>query len=73
MNLKQLLIELKVSGIRLTEKTGINIYTLYSITGGKQISKSKEDYIISLIYSYYSKEIARLEVLKELRQNKEVI
>lgn len=76
MKIKQLLKDLKISGIKLTEvseKTGININTLYSITGGRQISEEKEKYYISLIYSIYHKELARFEVLKELQHNMEVL
>ena len=76
MILKDLLQELKISGIKLTEvaeRTGINIYTLYSITSGRKISKEKEDYYISLLYSVYHKEIVRLQVLKEIHNNQEVL
>ena len=76
MNLKQMLKDLKVTGIKLTEvaeKTGINIYTLYAITSGKQISKDKEEYIINLLYSIYNKELTRIELLKELQKKREAV
>lgn len=75
MKLQQLLKDLKVSGVKLTqiaETTGINIHTLYAITSGKQISKEKEDYIIALLYSIYNSELARIAVLKDIRKKQEV-
>ena len=71
MKLKQMLKDLKVSGIKLkqiAERTGINIHTLYAITAGREISKEKEDYIISLLYSIYNNELARLEVLRAYKK-----
>lgn len=70
MELKQILKDLKVSGIKLkdiAEKTGMNIHTLYSITSGRKISKEKETYLISLIYSIYKKELVRLEFINDFR------
>lgn len=76
MKLRQILKELKVTGIKLTdiaEKIGVNIHTLYSITSGRKISKEKEEYITNMIYSFYNKELARIEVLKEMQQKREML
>ena len=67
MDLQQTLKELKLVGVKFTTLSalsGVNVNTIYSISGGRCSSPEMEKLLINVIKTYYQEELEKIAFLK---------
>lgn len=68
MNLQQTLKELKLVGVKFTTLSalsGVNVKTIYGISGGRSSSQAVDNLLMNVIKTYYKEELEKIAFLKQ--------